>query len=150
MMRPLNRITPNAPAAAYKTYAISSPVATHFRPGTCDDVDCQAQANGWCTTVDETTDLGQKQAHYIRKLSGRKFIEHRELAGLTVFTFEAGQRCFAAHRVSLQRPENFYVLGGDYRGNPLGIDPYRHSRAEFWVEDMQESLDVVRTRRERG
>lgn len=148
-MRPLTREIPNLPAAAYRTYAISSPVSTHYRPGTCTEVDCQAQARGWRTAVDEATGRGQKQAYYIRKLSGRKFVESRE-AGLTVFLFEPGQKCFATHQVSLQRPENFYVVGGDWRGNPLGTPTYRHSRGEFWVEDFAENMDKLAGRANKG
>lgn len=149
-MRPLIRAPLRLPASAYKTYAISSPISTHYRPGTCTEVDCQAQARGWSTTVDETTDLGMKQAHYIRKLSGRKFAERREPAGLTVFAFEPGQKCFATHQVSLQRPETFYVRGGDYRGNPLGTPAYRHTRAELWVEDFGEHQQKLADELKRG
>lgn len=149
-MRPLNRIAPTGPAAAYKTYAISSPVSTHFRPGTCEEASCAAHAEGWLTKVDETTDLGRRQAYYIRKQAGRRYSESREPSGLTVFAFEAGQKCFAAHQVSLQRPENFLVVGGDYRGNPLGTKTLVHARPEHWVEDLAENLDGLKSARERG
>ena len=151
-MRPLTRITPNAPPAAYKTYAIRSPLATHFRPATCAEVECQAHTKGWRTAVDESTDLGQRQAYYIRKQSGRRFSEHRDEAGLTVFEFEAGQRCFRSdeHRVSLQRPENFLVLGGDYRGNPMRTPAHKHTRPEFWVEDFANHQDKIADRRKAG
>jgi len=152
MNRPLNRIVPNAPAAAYKTYAIRSPLATHFRPATCAEVECQAYAKGWKTIVDERIDLGRRQAYYIRKESGRRFFEHRGEAGLTCFDFEAGQRCFRSgeHRVSLRRPENFVVLGGDWRGNPLGSPSVKHVKPEFWIEDFQDHQTRLRDARERG
>ncbi len=151
-MRPITRITPNLPASAYKTYAITSPISTHFRPATCEEAGCGAYAGGWHTTVDESTELGQRQAYYVRKLSGRRFSEHRNEAGLTVFDFEAGQQCFrsAEHRVSLQRPENFTVLGGDWRGNPLGIQPYKHDRAENWVDDFANHQQKLADRHNQG
>ena len=93
-MRPLNRIQPAAPPQAYKTYQIVSPLSTHFRPGTCDEAGCLAHQHGWQTAVDESTDMGQRQAHYIRKLSGRRFTERRTELGLTAFTFE-GRHCGA-------------------------------------------------------
>ncbi len=152
MSRPLNRIVPNVPAAAYKTYGIRSPLATHFRPATCAEVECWAHIKGWQTAVDESADLGQRQAYYIRKQSGRRYIEHRDEVGMTCFEFEAGQRCFRSdeHRISLQRPERFLVLGGDWRGNPVGTAAVQHTKPEFWIEDFQEHQTRLRDARERG
>lgn len=146
------RIVPELPAHAYKTYQIITPLSTHFRPATCTEVDCPQQAGGWRTTVDERTNLGQGQAHYIRSESGRRFTEHRDEAGLTVFTFEAGQRCFAAdkHRVRLDRPEHFLVRGGDWRGDPMGGRPFLHSSPDNWVEDFALHQQDVSERIERG
>lgn len=137
----INRIQPQMPAHAYTTYEILAPAATHFRVGTCDEAGCLAQRHGWTTTVDETTDLGARQAHYIRRQSGRRFVESRE-AGLTVFTFEAGQKCFATHKVNLERPELYVVRGGDFRGNPRG-EVRRHSRPDSWVNDFAEHQDRI-------
>jgi hypothetical protein len=134
-MRPLTRITPGLPASAYKTYQILSPLSTHYRDGSCDEAGCLALRHGWQTSVDEATELGQRQAHYIRRLSGRRFAERRTELGLTAFTFEPGQKCFAAHKVSLARPEIFVVKGGDWRGNPRG-DRRIHSSADSWVDDF--------------
>lgn len=149
-MRPINRIMPNAPAQAYKTYAISSPIQTHFRPGTCEEAGCPNLAAGFVVRVDERLELGQRQAYYIRKQSGRRFTESRDETGLTAFTFPAGQQCFTQHQISLQRPENFLVRGGDWRGNPLATPTLRHSRPEFWVEDFAEHQDRIATARVRG
>lgn len=159
------RLQPGLPAAEMKTYAIEAPPC-NFRRATCDEVECSAMANGWVTRVDESTELGQGQAHYIRHDSGRQFTETRERADvpdlpeyvgvlgaeLTVFTFPAGQPCFrqASHRVPLERPELFVVREGDWRGNPRGIPVYRHTRPEFWVEDLHEHTDKLITLHERG
>jgi hypothetical protein len=137
----VNRLQPQLPPQHYKTYSILSPLSTHFRPGTCDEAGCLAQRNGWRTRVDESTDIGARQAHYIRNQSGRKFTEDRE-AGLTVFTFEAGQRCFTAHKVPLERPELYVVRGGDWRGNPRG-DRRQHTSADAWVNDFGEHQDRI-------
>lgn len=152
-MRPVNRITPNLPASAYRTFQITSPLSTHWRPATCEEAECEQHARGWKSAIDESSELGQKQAWYIRKQSGRKFTESGdEQPGLTVFTFEAGQACFAAgqHKVPLGRPEHYLVKGGDWRGNPTGALPRRHSKPEFWVEEMQEGFDKLRSAQERG
>ena len=149
-MRPINRIEPNLPAQAYRTYEIAAPRSTHWRDATCDEVGCHHHQYGWRTVVDETTTLGQRQAHYIRAESRRRFGEHRDEAGLTVFEFAPGQPCFAKHRTRVERPELYLVTGGDWRGNPLGTPTRRHTRPELWVEDFQENQDALITRIERG
>ena len=136
------RITPQMPASAYKTYQILSPVATHYRTGTCDEAGCLAYQHGWQTNVDEATDLGQRQAHYIRTLCGRRFTERRTELGITAFTFQPGQKCFATHKVPLDRPEFYVVRGGDWRGNPRG-EVRRHSSGDSWVNDFAEHQDRI-------
>lgn len=65
----------------------------------CHQARCSAFFVGWRTIVDEATSLGQLQAAYIRNRSGRRFSEHKDARGLTVFEFPSGQRCFDQHRV---------------------------------------------------
>src|SRR5258708_3372715 len=144
------RVPPALPAAAMKTYQIAAPLATHWRPASCEEADCLAYLHGWQTSVDESAELGQRQADYIRSAAKRHYSERRAETGLTVFTFEAGQACFGQHRVPNTRPERFLVTGGDFRGNPLGTPPREHVRPDDWVEDFAESLDEIRTRHERG
>ncbi|MET8987759.1 hypothetical protein ABZW49_20120 [Nonomuraea wenchangensis] len=148
-MRPLTRITPALPVQAFQTYQVVAPPATHWRAATCAEADCPAYLHGWRSVIDERTDLGQKQAHYIRRESGRRFAEDRDPAGLTVFAFEAGQRCFAPHQVRTARPEVYLVRGGDWRGNPTG-QVRRHANAEDWVEDFQEHQGRLAETIERG
>ncbi len=150
-MRPINRITPLQNPMAYKTFAISQPLATHFRPATCVEVDCGPHQHGWATTVDVNTDLGRKQAYFIRKRSGRRFTEAPYVAGLIVFTFEAGQTCFSSdkHRVPLERPVNHFVWGGDWRVNPSRYDVKPMQGAD-WVDSFQEHQDRLKIELERG
>jgi len=133
-----------------RTYQILRPTATHWRAATCAEVDCPNYLNGWRTVVGEASDLGRRQAEYIRERSGRRFAETREVPDAVTFTFEAGQPCFAGHRLPVGRPELYVVRDGDWRGNPSGTRPRVHTRAEDWVEDMSETLDAVRARVERG
>jgi hypothetical protein len=149
--RTLNRLAPPLPAGSMKTYQISAPRATHWRPATCAEVDCAAHVHGWRTVVDESTELGQRQAHHVRKVAGRAYTEHRDEAGLTVFTFEAGQRCFAAdsHRLPVGRPEIYVVRGGDWRGNPRG-DVRKHARPADWVDDFAEHQQQLADRLAQG
>lgn len=137
----LFRPDPVGPVHAYKSYEIVSPISTHFRDGTCDEAGCLAQRHGWRTVVDEATELGQRQAHYIRTSSGRRFREERTAAGLTEFTFEPGQRCFGVHKVPLERPELYVVRAGDHRGNPTG--EVRQHSPDSWTNDFGEHQDKI-------
>lgn len=143
------RFPPAMPAAAYKTYAIQAPLATHWNVTTCADADCAAHALGWDSLIDERTELGQRQAHYIRKESGRKFTEELQPDGLTRFAFEAGQKCFAQHNGRNMRPERFVERDGDFRGNPTRRRR-EFARPDEWVESFAEHQDKLRTQIERG
>ena len=146
----MNRIQPNLPAIAYKTYQVVAPKSTHFREATCEEVNCNAWRLGWKTVIDETSTLGQMQAHYIRKESKRKYVETKLENQFTEFLFEAGQQCFASHQTRIDRPEIFVITGGDWRGNPLGTEPKFHSRPIDWVDDFANHQDKIQTQLERG
>ncbi|HKJ93968.1 MAG TPA: hypothetical protein VJ957_12435 [Longimicrobiales bacterium] len=141
----LNRITPALPPQAFQTYQVISP-PDRTVVAACQQVGCEAWAHGWETAVDERTELGATQARYIRERSGRTYREQRTSAGLTVFRFASGQRCFAEHRT---RPELYFRRGGDWRGNPTGA-VRQHTRAAEWVEDFGEHQQRVADQHERG
>lgn len=143
------RIPPALPPSAYKTYQIAAPLGTHWHTVTCADADCDAYRLGWKTVIDERTGLGQRQAHYIRRESGRRFAEERQPDGLTAFSFEAGQKCFAQHKGRNMRPERFIERGGDWRGNPTG-ERREHKRPDDWVESFAENQDRLRDEIEKG
>jgi len=143
------RFDPKLPASAMKSWEIKAPLATHWSVTTCDDVDCDAHRLGWKTLIDEGTSLGQRQAHYIRKESKRRFTEERQPDGLTAFVFEAGQKCFAEHRARNMRPERFVERGGDHRGNPRR-EHRVHTRPDDWVDSFQSNQEKIRTALERG
>lgn len=143
------RLEPKMPVQAYKTYQIAAPVATHYRRGRCEEVDCSHQAGGWASPIDESTALGQQQAWYIRNQAGRRFVEDRnQMPGVTLFVFEPGQQCFAEHQVPLDRPALYIVRGGDWRGNPTG-DLVRR-RPDEWVDDFAAHQDKLATELEKG
>ncbi len=140
------RLPPAGSVHSYKTYQILAPPQTHTRPATCIEVDCVTQAGGWITVVDESTELGQKQAHYIRRLAGRVFTEGpRDV--MTLFTFPPGEECFKAHTMSLDREEIYIVRGGDHRGNPRK-ERRVHDTPENWVEDFAEHQDQLKRAQE--
>lgn len=116
---------------AYQTYSITKPRDTLIK-AVCEQVGCSAWRHGWESSIDESTELGKKQAEYIRQKSGRTFRELRRANGMTTFRFESGQRCFADHQT---RPEIYRVRDGDWRGNPTGRTRV-HARPEDWVDDF--------------
>jgi hypothetical protein len=146
----INRIQPLGPAEAYKTYQIRQPVRTHFRPATCAEVECESYAHGWTTTIDAATPTGVQQARYIVDRSGRAFTQARGMGSLVVFTFAPGQRCFAEHKVPLEREPFYVVKGGDWRGNPRRVPVTQHARSDDWVDDFATHQDQLAQRIQRG
>ncbi len=142
-------IVPRLGAEHFKTYQILAPVSTHFRPATCQEVECAGWANGWITTVLPDS----PQANYIRRSSGRQFTETVNENGddTHVFTFPPGQQCFRAseHRKSLEREPLYVVRGGDFRGDPRAETPVRR-RAEDWVDDFAEHQQQIADRINEG
>lgn len=145
----LFRVDPAMPPGAYRTFSVRSPISTHTRRATCDEVGCAALEHGWVTTVDEATELGQRQAHYIRQKSGRHYKASR-VGGLVSFTFPPGQQCFAEHRVSLDRPEIFTAQPGDWRIRPARHEVYVHKRAADWLDEFATNQDKLATIVNRG
>lgn len=156
------RIPPRLGAHQVQTYQVAAPPATHTRSASCAEVDCPAHAHGWTTTVDEATELGQRQAAYIRHecspatatvvapAGRRRYVESRTQTGLTAFTFPAGQTCFASHTVPLERPALYIVRGGDWRGNPAGVPGRTHRRPQDWVEDFAGHQDRLAQLQRKG
>lgn len=149
-MRKLNRAEPVLPAHAMQTFQVMAPKSTHTRKVSCEDFGCKAYANGWRMKVDLGTDLGQRQAHYIKHLSGRSYKKIGAEGLLVELEFAPGQPCFAEHRVRNDLPEVFRVKGGDHRGNPLKTVTRVHKKPEFWVEEFAENQDRLKTQIERG
>lgn len=144
---------------AVNQVAYSIRASNDYVPATCEEVSCQNYLNGWQSVIDESTDLGQRQAHYIRTLSGRGF---REITGamlnemlrhkaeakgedwtpvadtMTVFTFEPGQRCFQSD--SHMKPQAYnplYLVGG--REGLIR----RHSSGDSWADDLRTHQEQV-------
>lgn len=150
----VNRIEPKLPPSMRLTYTIAAPLPTHWRPATCAEVGCDRYARGWVTVVDETTELGQKQAHYIRHDRERRHYESRTPAGWTQFDFPPGQRCFASanseHRVPLEREPIFVARRGDVRQYAPRHTWRTFRRAADWVDSFAEHQDTIATAFNRG
>ncbi len=141
------RLPPQMRPDAYVTYSIEAPLETHWRKASCEEVACLHYLLGWQITADERTDLGQAQAHYIRTKAGRRFSEDHNPAGLTVFTFEAGQKCFRQHQSRIEREEIFEKKAGDFR---IAHPPNRVMRPDDWVDDFAEHQEKLAHELEKG
>lgn len=145
------RIAPKLGAELMKSYEIRAPRETHFRVGTCEEAECEAYRHGWRTAVDVGTELGARQAFYIRNTSGRRFTEARsESDGRIMFTFEPGQKCFREHPIPLEREPLYIVRDGDHRGNPHRTEARVHASAADWVDDFATHQSALAERIERG
>jgi hypothetical protein len=119
---------------AYKTYAVVSPLSTHFRPASCEEIGCPHYLNGWRVRVEG---LSPQDIH-AAKNSGRRWVEQRVAEGETWLVFEAGQSCFrvSTHRTRMDRPPLYVVRDGDHRGNPRGTKARVHHSPGNWLDDF--------------
>lgn len=163
------RINPQMGPEAYKTYSIRAPHETHWRPASCEDIDCGPYLYGWVTILPAGSDRIA-----LVKRSGRHFVEYRDTLpdtvaarlpdadpenpgarelgpGLVAFYFEPGQACFeaASHTIRLDRRELYLVTDGDWRGNPRG-GRVGHSGPDAWVDDFGTHQDRLSRQIERG
>ena len=145
------RLPPVAAPEFYKTYEIIRPRSTHTRVATCAEVDCVHHARGWVTKIDVSTDLGKRQARYIRNHSGRRFVEATTMGDGPIITlnFHPGQTCFTEHRVPIDRPPIYRVRGGDFRGNPRGVATVTRPATD-WVDDFANHQSKIKEAHERG
>ncbi len=137
-------------SAAYQTFQAQAPRDTHTVPATCEEVECDHYLRGWKMKIDLGTELGQRQAHYIKYQSGRSYTHENLGDGLVTLTFAANQPCFREHRRSIERPPIFSVRGGDQRGNPLRTPTRVHKKPEFWVEEFAENQERLAEVQKRG
>lgn len=144
-----NRIPPQLPVTAMKTYRVAAPLSTHWRPASCAEVQCQAHHFGWVTTLDPSDDLGKRQIGYIMRESGRRFAYELTESGLVQFTFEAGQDCFRQHQLPRERDPIYLVRDGDFRGNPTGR-VRKHTSPDDWVDDFATHQQNLADRAEQG
>lgn len=144
----LNRVTPLMAPQAYKTYAVVQPLATHWRPATCAEVDCPHYLNGWRVNNEALTpDLRHAVA-----TSGRKYRLEVISATESWLIFPAGQACFAAsqHRIQIGRPPLYVVRDGDWRGNPRGTKARVHVSPDNWLDDFATHQQAIADEIEKG
>lgn len=143
----MTSIQPVGSPEDYQTYQVKAPKPTHFRPATCEEVDCPNWRHGFMTLCDESTEDGARRAAYIRQDKTRSCSEQRGFdhpdhqidPSITVFVYRPGQECFARaeHALPNGRPELYVLRGGDLRGNPTQkLRQFRNP--QDWVDDFGE------------
>jgi hypothetical protein len=142
----LMHVAPLLGAEHMKTYQMAQPLATHWRPATCEEVDCPNYLNGWKVRVDGLP----PQLLAAATSSGREYARLDVAQGEAWLVFAAGQPCFAAsaHRVLVGRPQRYFERGGDFRGNPRG--ERRELKAADWVDSFANHQDKIATVQGRG
>lgn len=137
----LFRIEPAMPPEAYKTWSMVSPIETHMRQATCEEVGCDHYTQGWRVHLEALT----PELQHAARTSGRKYTEQHVAEGQTYLVFEPGQPCFkaATHRAPIGRPPLFLVRDGDYRGNPRRTPTRRYDRPDQWVDDFATHQDKL-------
>lgn len=151
-MQQLNRIEPNGPPSAYQTYAAVVPRATHTRPATCAEVECEHHVKGWATTVAPDSDQERLMLRAMRGLVDgirrHATYDHKTRDGFRRYVFPAGQACFRAstHRVPLERDPVTLIRRGDWRrqGPPQVI------AVDEWIDRFDQNLQAIADRVARG
>jgi hypothetical protein len=149
----LNRIQPLLPPQHYKTYSARAPLSTHWRPATCEEVDCEDYRYGFVTTIDVGTELGQRQFDFLTKRDKKRSHTRQNVGnGLWKFVYKPGTICmkYQDHRVPIGMPPLLLVVPGDWRGNPMHAPTIRHRSVENWVEDFALHQDRLAETAKRG
>lgn len=148
------RIQPAMPVQAYRTFSVHMPLATHWRPASCEEVGCKRYLKGWKTTFVPGTPTGEKIRYQIKNSPIRRKYVVARLPDRIEVVFEAGQECFVQdhpvtrHKIPVfDRPQIHVIRGGDWRAHTTGR---RVVRANEWVDRFAHNQDVLKTRIERG
>jgi hypothetical protein len=152
--RKLSRILPQADPRHYRTFKVIAPLASHWKRATCEEYMCQDYTHGWATTVDTSTELGQKQFYFITHDKERKYSYQKLSATLHVFVYDSGQRPFFdegkhTHFMPVGREPYYLVHDGDWRGNPTG-NKLVHRNHQDWVDQFGENQNRLIDLQKRG
>lgn len=158
----VNRIQPQMPTQNYTTFAIKSPISTHYRRATCAEVNCADYLNGWYLKIEGTPeDLLYLATHSGRRYTTGEVVIEKEVeidGAITVvpdmfkaLIFEAGQGCFAeaTHVKSLERQEFYFSGRGDYRSFSIR-KAHLYDRPDQFVDDFDHHLTRIRRALEQG
>lgn len=139
------------PPGAMQTYEIDAPLESHWRPATCEEVECAAYAQGWTADVPpDSADEARIKQVYDLEIRRGKVTTTRTPEGFTRYHFPAGTECFRRiwHRLPLERDAIFTVRSGDWRGTDGVIRTFKNG--EQWVDSFATHQDKIKTLIDRG
>lgn len=138
--RPVSQLPPGA----MQTYEATAPLETHWRPATCEEVECKAWAQGWTADVPPNSDdeVRIKQT-YDAEIRRGAVISSRTPEGFTRYHFPAGTACFRRvwHKLPLERDAIFTVRSGDHRGTDGVIRQF--DKGADWVDHFATHQDGI-------
>jgi hypothetical protein len=148
----ITRVVPRAGPEHYRSFSMRAPLDSHWRPATCEEVECEAYRSGWVTTVDTSDALGQRRYHFITHDPTRRHSMQHVGDSLFKFVFGPGQECFNSHthRAPIGRPALLLVGDGDWRGNPRGTPVRQHTSVDDFVDEFSNHQDRLLTALQRG
>jgi hypothetical protein len=126
-------------------FNVRSPLATHWREASCEEIDCESYRTGWRLRYDTLP----PDMQYAATHSGRRYTEitvdfdpdtqQFYNPPATFLVFEAGQPCFRSrqHRVPTGRPE-VYVARNDMTGERV-----LHTSPQNWVDHCGEHVESI-------
>lgn len=139
-----------------KGYVLLAPLATHWRPATCEEVRCRAFTDGFEIVLPDSPGRVERIA-YLRADRSRVSTEWRRPDGAVVFRFPPGTRPFAGatehenHRVRIDRPEICAVK--DRLTDPASqwvVHDGPNGGADNWVDDFAGHQDKLFTAAQKG
>jgi hypothetical protein len=128
-----------APPQPMSTYGLRNRRVPRSRLASCAEVACPAHVNGWRTVIPASDPRAAARIAYIRNDSGRRFTETPGPDGGIVYTFPAGQTCFAEHWTEVN---TLYVVR-DWRGTTAMAPWRRHSGPDPWVDECATNQDAL-------
>lgn len=118
-------------------YSLQQRPAPRARRATCEEVDCWAWLGGFAIKVDEATDLGGRQAAYLREDRTRPRPAETREGALTVFAYPPGTRCTASDTHVIERTQLYIARG-------------IATTAELWTEEFGENQQRLSELQARG
>ena len=107
-------------------WRVIRPKATHYKPASCIEFNCQQYMKGWRTIVP----VGSDAAEYMRHL-GKEYREERNIEGFIDFVFAPGQECFRGmadgHRTPIER-------------EPIFKKDFQSLSGPQWLDNMNDTL----------
>lgn len=145
---------PSLPERFKKHYVLLAPLATHWRPATCAEVECSRWTTGFEIVIPSGPGAAERIA-YLRADRTRSKTEWARLDGAVVFRFPPGTPLYAGnpehdnHRIRLDRPE-IYGVSDRSTDFQLRLHTGRGNGADDWVDDFANHQDRLSEAHKRG